>query len=1367
MKIQDLFASGTDGLIPQGDAARQAIDALRGYAYQVTVAALAWLDLETTSRIFLEVAEDYAVVANGAIGAVQVKDTHASGSVTLNTESVRDAISNFVRLTACNSGADVHLRYFTTSDIGTEKALQDRPGGVSGLVYWRSVAKGANVKPLREVLDSDKFPGVVREFVRSRNDGELRRDLFRKIHWDCGKPDLISLRKEFQDRLVVVGRDTFGIPAPDALRISNLLIHHVLEKSIAASAADRVLTRADLIFVTDHASRVSVPIAVMDVLAHSSSGLLAQMLGGSSAGLPVAVGLPVWLTDGSDLPAAKRVVPRPEVEKGIEDRLRTFGACFVFGASGVGKSSISRAAAESVGEKYFIVDFRSAAAEETRNRLEILLSRLGGIRAQVIILEDLNQFNDPGLPALTARVFEALSRRDIAVITTSYTAPTPKALSSVGQGPGSTIDCPYFSEYESASLVGLHGGDPKLWGKLAHVSGAFGHPQLVHAFVAGVASRGWPRSEIPAIIDSGLSTGDIAAEREAARRSLISVLPEGARNLLYRLSMTIGSFNRSGALNIAAVLPTITPAGEALDALIGPWVEATGRDSYRISPLAGQSGKDMLLPEQQRVIHGAIASDFMSGSSVNASDIDKIILHAILGKNEPVLVSLTLLLMTSGSRVISFLADSLALLSFFETGKLIYPENVYISSMLRLVQFKVLAAGQEKSGIESCVRALLRESGQLEPGEAHNTFQILSLGTVLGTMGIANHLENWIELLLQFRAIASGNEFYRKLLVNVEATSDMRGSTVGVLFAIGSSNLTSVAKLEHVFEQLNRLEPAQRAMLLRPTLQASSDCSVLVNSPWVAEQHDALDALDALDAVKRYRHMAEQTLSWGLRLITIQCWIAQAIMLDEYANDFKGALRVLDEAVTENGDDVLISRARAKVYWRAGDHERALAILREIADVVGKGNHIERAFALREAAISAANCNDWGQAEEWFLESKISASKAKLPDMQAMAVGLGADAAVAAFRIGQVERSLRGLADALVALGEIRPESSLRCAHCHHLLRHTVLWLQSRVEGREVILGGEPISMRPGICSNPEPAKEIAERPLGTIDIAWYMLAESELMTRTNVGILDSLYGRLNHGPIPMLEIGLRSKLLGIEIEDMNPAGFTSHLLGHVEGMAYLSNHAQEIRREPDVLNPARNAIPTLSESDIQPSFAHFANDAVFAYAISCACRQVPEALLELTTTLDAHFGQGAIGEAAFSRASSGCDRPAPASFEDMLIDTVMAFRSGVHATPRDYCFAGVLFLQQAQRSSFRTSLVPIIAAWQRDAWKRIVVSETFRLIQPERTVPAIEISLSFALNNEKFLCSLILAVAYATDVALPRDVRTGFESLASSQGQA
>jgi hypothetical protein len=44
-----------------------AYDRFEGYAYQVTAAAQAWLDLDADERLFLEVAEDYAVIAVGDV----------------------------------------------------------------------------------------------------------------------------------------------------------------------------------------------------------------------------------------------------------------------------------------------------------------------------------------------------------------------------------------------------------------------------------------------------------------------------------------------------------------------------------------------------------------------------------------------------------------------------------------------------------------------------------------------------------------------------------------------------------------------------------------------------------------------------------------------------------------------------------------------------------------------------------------------------------------------------------------------------------------------------------------------------------------------------------------------------------------------------------------------------------------------------------------------------------------------------------------------------------------------------------------------------------------------------------------------------
>ncbi|MBW6390062.1 dsDNA nuclease domain-containing protein [Billgrantia antri] len=81
---------------PVGDTAREAIDSLRGYVYQIYQSALSWTELKEDEFLFLEVAEDYAVAAKNALQAVQVKETH--GRVTINSDDIVASIDSFVQL---------------------------------------------------------------------------------------------------------------------------------------------------------------------------------------------------------------------------------------------------------------------------------------------------------------------------------------------------------------------------------------------------------------------------------------------------------------------------------------------------------------------------------------------------------------------------------------------------------------------------------------------------------------------------------------------------------------------------------------------------------------------------------------------------------------------------------------------------------------------------------------------------------------------------------------------------------------------------------------------------------------------------------------------------------------------------------------------------------------------------------------------------------------------------------------------------------------------------------------------------------------------------------------------------------------------
>ena len=319
----------------------------------------------------------------------------------------------------------------------------------------------------------------------------------------------------------------------------------------------------------------------------------------------------------------------------------------------------------------------------------------------------------------------------------------------------------------------------------------------------------------------------------------------------------------------------------------------------------------------------------------------------------------------------------------------------------------------------------------------------------------------------------------KRLQKSTEKASQKLGRTFyGMLFSIGISGLKSVKRLEEIFGDLDGVTDAERALWLEAFESHPADNSMLVNPAWAEEARR--NELNPVDVAERYKRMAVLAQKWKFRALAIRCHVARAVMFDEYMKDESSALAALDEAVAALGEDVVIGRARAKIFWRNDKHQESVKILHEIADVVGRNNPVERAFAMREAAISAAKTNDWAQAEAWFGEAEKAAITVETSDMQIIAVGLEADRAVALLEIDKVDAALQTMASCLTRLANIDPEKSLLAAYCHRVVRHTVLWMQSRIDGEKRLIKGEPIEMLPGTCSNPEPPASIKELPLGS-----------------------------------------------------------------------------------------------------------------------------------------------------------------------------------------------------------------------------------------------------------------------------------------------
>ena len=1046
------------------------------------------------------------------------------------------------------------------------------------------------------------------------------------------------------------------------------------------------------------------------------------------------------------------MISRNMVDSAISGALREFGVCVVVGASGVGKSVASMAVAQS--DPFVRADLGHIGVQETWHRLHMILARIGGSPSSVLILDDANRLDDKHVAVSLGRVIEASRRSDQDVIITCYRKPSKAALLRINVDSRSVVDCPCFSEYEASELVRNAGGDPKTWGSLAYMAAAGGHPQLTHAFVIGMAEQGWPVEEIENVIRRGFTSSDIDAARDEARRAIASALPDGARILLYRLSLVLAPFNRSLALAVGGVPPQISQGGESMDQLIGPWIEPVGRDLFRVSPLAADFGKQMLTADEQSTIHNAVAVEMVKKSTIDASDVNALTLHALAGNSTICLATVADLVLSAESETLEELAEHLLVLRLFKTTTPIYDRDQLVSILLRLAQFRVVTAGEDQQGTASHVyTALVREIDAIPEALPRRMFEAFSTIRLLCTPGSANYIHDWIDLLRRARALVEANGPLQTIAANVaEKDENEQVSFYGILFSIGIGNLASVERLEHIVNELDGLDAQERVAFLTPIEEEFSDYYTIINQPWVVESRRG--TLDSADATERYFRMAKTTQDWSNGSFAIQCTVAQAVMLYEYQNDSEGALSVLEDARATWGDNLILTRAFANFYHYCGEHAKALEIYQRIAPHRGSASSIEEAYRLRRSAISAARQDRWEQAKRWFLQARKAAKVALSNDMIVMGIGLSADAAVAALHTGDTRQSLTLLTEALDALPSIDPVKTLRATFCRRSVHAAVVWTRARIMNEEIEADGQPIRMAPGVCSDPEPPTGAGQLQPIDIDISWYFLAGAEVAAGVDVGLFTSINDRLANGEIPAMEANLRLVTMQYAIDRLDTYGFSTHFMRYVESMDYLSELDASSKASIDPTSPPRGQIPALDASrPVSPYAEQVAGDAILAHRIRGAIEGRPDIMRALGQAMTSRLPASFPGKFMFDY----CDDPAmlPSQRDQMAVAAIIALRH-TYPSPIVFLIAGLAFLSWIRASNFSEILMPHLAAWQRGIWNRFVVTHSFRFLRPWETVPSVKRALSIERDDETFVASILLAISEAigSPIAAPdRDI--------------
>jgi hypothetical protein len=1287
---------------------------------------LAWLGIGPSEQLFLEIAEDYAVVSRSALEAVQVKDTAGSGGITIRSRGVCNAIDAFVDLVHRNKTRPVTFRFLTTSPITIEQSTVDRIEGGSSLIYWRRAAAGADVAPLRAVMLRLNLSAAATEFIATRTDSALRDDLLRRMHWDCGAADLGTIRQELDGALLEIGdRSSSGYTVQEVRQIAAVVLESVLDAVVGTE--ERVLTQVALRRVLEQVTHISVARRDLEALVRGSRD-------GASAFMR-----PELLRRETDTNLPSLIAPRAEVVLRLNHKLTNDGIIFLCGATGMGKTLLARLTARSNGGNWMLVDFSGLDFNQTNARIEALLGAVAVAEFRGLILDDLNEIETAGIAGQVARLKVALARKDQLCMITSYRTPSIRARSEICVSGDSVENVTDLSVAEVSSLVHLAGGDAVKWGDLIYIAAACGHPQLTQAVIADVKRRGWPSDELNRLGQLDLSGIDVAAERTAARRRLVAAAPEGARVLLYRISVLISSFKRDLALALGAAEPKVSSPGEHLDSLVGPWVDLVSRDRMRISPLLSDAAATALSQDERQSLHRIAAAHVFCGQDLDVEDADSGFAHALIGEAEEPLTRFGRAVVGSDISGLSRLSGWLMFLRTARTDQPIYPGNPELSRLLRLGQVLLEVSAERRSQLATKWHALNSEIYQDKDDASRAQFEGVALAKILLHPQFAE-VPEWIDCLLRLDFLLQNDERVLNNLRSASTTADGdRIDAIGFLFLNLTLGLPTISSLVRLFQRLDSVDANVRRRLLARLHQDSGAVAAMLNSAWLKEHEEK--TIDGRSGATAYGEMARLAMSWNERDIAIRCQAIRSVMLDEYANDDKEALAALDEAEVACGPDPVISRARAKIAYRRRRHSEALDLLRDIALNQPSQDPVERAFLCREAAISATEVGEQEEALIWFRAAREAALQGSSSSLQPMIVGLKADEALAEWRCGRAELAIQGLAAAVGEVEKIDPKGSLKAIYLHKVIGHACLWLNGQVTGEAYRIEGDHALAPPGICSNPEPIEEIRTLPPSPIDGAFYLLSMAEIWTGKKLGVERSLNARLKNDHIFVLEIQRRRVRFERAVRAFNLDRVSKCLLDALDAIIVGTEDMKSGGALSKGLNRVGAPFPKASIAQRTSADAEaLVNDAFFALRLLMDLHEVPHREVEFAKLIEQLKRRGFI-------------QP---TFLDLGSETRQAILWKIWQRARekdavvvDYFGAGLRMLEWANSSLFGRLAISNLGQWAQREWPKLLGEQRFRLRSPAITIPEIEAAIASDQFNEERLAAILRATRLAVGAQL------------------
>jgi len=957
---------------PQPD--REASDTIRGYVYQVLLTIKRWLDLQPGEVLELECGEDIDLVSPLLSGEErrlleQVKNYQSP--VTLR--SAVSSIAYFIEHRQNNPTQNLRFLYTTTAPVGKERPLPSMLKKNEAIFVWEQLRQGSlkgisqndALQGIRiilsDVVQPKKLSGktweVFLSFVKNARDDQLL-DLIYSFEWNTKTPGVESVSYELQKLLIERQYPTDRLQAQQQYANLFVYVFKLLSQSGVKKLTVEERTRQLSIQTLSERDRELLNNVVIRVCAlESRVGSLEQ----SFLQIPQTIDSQVnaqfqsWILEQDSnfavnynreppdlrVPSTvKYLSRREETVNALVEIINSHTWTAIYGIVGSGKKQLAILLTEKIGTCRAWIKLCNLNREQVCQELDKAFRELATTIPRSNRYDDYycqlcEQLGDGAmlvleyLPKLSGRdelserlekLAKACSQYGVRLLSISSHQLPFRLQQSLGEQVLHSMEVPPFSDREAAEILRAYGAPNSVLTNSIKLVNALAqqNPQIISAIALYLRQQNWHLSyELTLRLFKGEHQS--ALNQDILQQILDSVEDKNSLDLLYRLSLTLGSFSWDEVEAVASVEQDLDRPYDRLHDLIGLWVQSDINEHLIISPLVREIGRRNLSPKKKKACYLTLGELIVSRHQISPQDFTDAIIY-FLGAEAFERAGLMLIHELQELNSIDALVDDGGLLSIW-TGYTLPDQmdlgiRLYLSGLLVAVGHKY---GKNISHVLENLDILLEQASEKEAWAVVGVAVVTNSVLARNDLNRANHYLRSALRFLPYVRKPNTDEFLSPEEVPLEL----------MLW----SNARGIGTPEHMDDWLNTVEQLTAEQRQRAFTHevAERGCLMVSQKVWLRESEKPQEQQDWLAMLSAIENLAERANRLDLKLLWACALRSQIIILGDYCRDFRAAVSVAETAISGASDEprlrLLLGECVGQHYVCANQTHEALVWL--------------------------------------------------------------------------------------------------------------------------------------------------------------------------------------------------------------------------------------------------------------------------------------------------------------------------------------------------------------------------------------------------------------------------------------------------------